>query len=519
MKKTGKKDKRISLLFSVVFIVAPAVVSLLLIAVNALRNGYFSFPGVKWNDEAVYIELAKLYSNHSSPLGYWGFNGNHATVGTGSAWNAAIILPYALFALVFPVGYSFVYFCNMFYLALANFLFLLLVKPTNVQKIKLMLAQITGTAFILYLNTDMSEILRFSLAIVLAGVLYNIYSEKASKTLKYIIAPILIVYMAQVYTFFVFAVPIYVFGVMKKKKVFAKIVASIAAMGVVSVGSYYILHITSSNYNIGKPEQVIGALKSGDYLQAFKNGLYLIYDGLTGIAYLRYSVYSNGIYAFHVLLAIALIVIGLLLFVRRRNKEKERTIGLIVFYSVSVFGFMYATLYTIVPDTFLRGTEIVIIFSLMLMVMVDKKILPWIVIGISAISLSFLPISLKSFEQPERYYTKAEREEWKNLEKNMAEKLEIVDSDDPWDNTILMFTMEPKVICSIPEGFGLNFVMEDYFGTDADYLFFTKHENRREDWVEKDYDAIISEYGDVFESDYAVVFEDDEYICYRRIEQ
>ena len=87
------------------------------------------FPGIVWNDEAVYLKLIQTYSHYPSPLGYFGFDGNHAILGSGPAWNPAILWPYLLPALVFPTGQHFVFFVNLFYLILANVLFYLLAKP------------------------------------------------------------------------------------------------------------------------------------------------------------------------------------------------------------------------------------------------------------------------------------------------------------------------------------------------------------------------------------------------------
>ena len=106
--KNKKKniDKK-SLLFGILFISTPAILSLITMAIMWIVTGNVALPGIKWNDEAAYIKLIETYSRHFSPVGYWGFNGNHALLGTGSAWSPAILLPYIIPAIIFPVGYSF----------------------------------------------------------------------------------------------------------------------------------------------------------------------------------------------------------------------------------------------------------------------------------------------------------------------------------------------------------------------------------------------------------------------------
>lgn len=518
--KTAKKKTEIfnkNTGMSVLFAAAPILASIILMAVKWAAQGYVAFPGMKWNDEAAYIKLIQTYSHFFSPKGYWGFDGNHAILGTGSAWNVAILAPYALIGRIIPVGGSFVYFCNMFYITLANVLFLLLAKPSFVAKIKLILAELSGTVFLLYLNTDMSETFRFALAIVLAGLLYRIFFDECPKWLKYIVAPLFILYTIQVYTFFAFCVPIYVFAIAKKQKLWKRIVFSIAAMGIAACGSYYILHLVSSNYNIAKTERLLEAVKSGNILAAAKSFAGMIKDGLVGIFNLIYTVYSNGIYVFHVMFAVLLTVTGLRLFFGKNSDEKDKAIGMISAYSICIFFFMYMTLYTIVPDTFMRGTEIAVVFALMLMALSSDKWIAWTLIVCNATGLLFLPLNLKNFQGEERYYSKAEREEWKSLEEKFSEVFTLEKKADPWDNTIVMYTMEPRAIAAVPAGFGVNFVLSGRFvGDDAGYLLFTKHTDRRSEWIETSYYQIRIESGEEIDRSYSVIYEDSEYAIYRK---
>ena len=143
-----------------VFVFTPFLLSLIFMLIKWISQGFVALPGIKWNDEAVYIKLIETYSDFFAPKGYWGFDANHAIVGTGSAWSPAILAPYFIPAILFPVGYSFVYICNMVYITLANAAFLKLAKPGFKTTIKLILAEVTSVVFILYLNTNMSEIFR-----------------------------------------------------------------------------------------------------------------------------------------------------------------------------------------------------------------------------------------------------------------------------------------------------------------------------------------------------------------------
>lgn len=519
MKSTSKQSEKSkkNIVLSALFILAPVLVSLVLMIVKWVSQGYVAFPGMKWNDEAAYIKLIQTYSEFFSPKGYWGFDGNHAIVGTGSAWNVAILAPYALIGRIVPVGSSFVYFCNMFYITLANLLLLCLIKPSNMTKIRLMAAEITGTVFILYLNTDMSETFRFALAIMLVALLYKVYFDECPKWLKYIVTPLFIVYTIQVYTFFAFCIPIYVFAITKKMKLWKRLLLSFAAMGVVAGGSYFLLHLVSSNYNIAKTEKLLSAIKSGNIIGTAKSFAGMVKDGLVGIYNLIFTVYSNGIYVFHLMISVIVTVTGLRLFFNKKSEEKDKAIGMISAYSICIFFFMYMTLYTIVPDTFMRGTEIAVVFSLVFMMLTEKGWVAKTLIVCNAIGLLFLPLNLKNFQGEERYYTKEERNEWKELSDNFKNVLTINEEGSRYDNMIMMYTMEPRAIASVPAGLGVNFALSgEYIDCEAGYLLFTKHNERRADWIETDYKAICDSHKEKIDALYEMVYEDSEYVIYKK---
>jgi hypothetical protein len=90
---------------------------------------------------------------------------------------------------------------------------------------------------------------------------------------------------------------------------------------------------------------------------------------------------------------------------------------------------------------------------------------------------------------------------------------------DLWDNTVLMYTMEPKVICAVPTGLAQNYVLEDgLFDEKPGYLLFSKtpDEKKNPEWIEKSYESIYSENKDVLEKNYIVIYETDDYILYRK---
>ena len=531
--KMNEKSKMHINPLAILMIVTPLILAGIVAVYYYLQNGGMSpVPGLKWNDEAAYYQLIKTSVATGQPIGYWGFNGNHAIVGTGSAWSPAIIWPYAIWAYLFPLSKGFVYFVNLFYLTLANVIFYFCVKPDKKQSIKLVFAQATSAVFILYLSVNMSEMFRYAIAIVLAGLLYQILFRESPKFIKYVVTPLVIIGAAQVYVFFAFCVPVYVFGIMKKSKLWQKLLASVGALGVVAFGSYYLLHLISSNYNIHKTEALLNAVKSMDIGGAVMAFLRMMKQGVGEVFGLWTYVYSNPLIPYHVLFSVILVLVSasiVFAFIIKNKKAnmpkgkktlgKDIIISIIVIYSVALFFWMYMTLYSIDPFTFMRGTYIVVIFSMYLMAMMDCKWVYTMLLALQAVSLIFLPVNM-DYYMTGHYMAAEDHQEWDALETAVSDSITVDATLSEWENTVAMYTMEPKAICAMPAGIGVNFIMQDgILPEEAEYLFFSKipASEQSTEWIVRDYGSFCDEFGDILEAEYQVIYDDGEYIIYRKM--
>lgn len=527
---------------AILMIVTPLILAGIVACYYYLRNDGMSWiPGLKWNDEAAYYQLIKTCITTGQPVGYWGFNGNHAIVGTGSAWSPAIIWPYAIWAYIFPLSKGFVYFVNLFYITLANIIFYFCVKPNKEQCLKLILAQAGSAVFIVYLSVNMSEMFRYAIAVVLAGLLYQIFFRESPKIVKYVITPLVIIGAAQVYVFFAFCVPIYIFGIMKHKKLWQKLLVSVGGLGVVAFGSYYLLHLISSNYNIHKTEALLNAIKSMDIGGAVMAFLSMMKQGAGEVFLLWTYLYSNPLIPFHVLFSVVLVLVsvGIIIAFAVKSKKKKASeqvatkkeekkislskdviIAIIIVYSVALFYWMYMTLYSIDPFTFMRGTYIVVIFSMYLLVMMDGRWFSNTLIALQAVSLCFLPVNM-DYYMTGHYMEAEEQAEWSDLEAAVSDVIKVDESRGAWENTVAMYTMEPKAICAMPAGIGVNFIMEDgILPNEAEYLFFSliPAEEQSTEWITRDYETFCQEFGTELELNYDIIFNDGNYIIYQKTE-
>lgn len=509
------------------------------------KTGNMPLPMPQWNDEAAYYELIKTWLGTGASKGYWGFSGGHAILGTGGAWSPAILFPYALWGMMFGWNYSSVAVANVVFLCIVNALVLLILKPDRAGIFRLLLLEVLSSHLWLYMNTIMSEVLRYGLGILLAAMLLRLLFEEEkniSKLFAYVIVPIYILITIQIYIFFAFAIPIYVFAIMKHKKWWKKVVVSFFSMAVVAGGSYYLLHLISSNYNIYKTEMLLETLQKKDVLGAIRTFLWMFKVGVLDLWNCFRSMTGYGMFHWFVafLGIMVMVPLGALLLdcwcgikvkgegATEKNSlkqidttnfwTKDRQICLTIAYSVAIFVFMYITVYSLEAFTFYRGVGIVVLFSLVFATqMMDRK---WYVAGLMcyAIGMLYVPKNMPDFNV-ERYVTTETRKEWDDLAEKLGNAMVLTAEDLRWENTAVLYTMEPKLICSIPAGFGVNFVMySDEIVTDAGYLVFSleEDENLRGDWLEQSYEAIYLQNQELLDNEYFIQYLDEDYVIYKK---
>ena len=533
--------RKLSYIFPAAFLLLPAI---LFGAVTLLQcaGGGLALPMPQWNDEAAYYELVKTWLAAGMPEGYWGFGGGHAIVGTGSAWSPAILLPYAVWGEMFGWTYGSAAAANVVFLCVANAVVLLLCKPDKKGIWYLILLEIFSGHILLYMNTIMSEVLRYALAIVLAAMFYRLLfgEEGEDRIFRWIIVPVYIVAVTQIYIFFAFAVPVYVFAVCRKRKWYWKAIVSFLAMAAEAGGSYYLLHLISSNYNIYKTEILLEALSDRDvfgavrtFLWMFKTGLFDLWNcflSYTGHGMFRWFVPLLGVF---VCLPLIVLCVGGVKYLKSRSGERDafwnrdRQIFLIVCYSVLLFVTMYITVYSLEAFTFYRGVGIVLLFSLVLLSGMERKKWSCLFLALYAAGVLFVPGNWVDFNE-ERYPGAETAESWEKLEEELDRAMplrsegsggELGKEELRWANTAVLYSMEPKLICAMPAGIGVNFAMySDEIVEEAGYLVFSleERENLRPDWLEQSHQDIYEKYGAVLESGYYIQYADDEYIIYKK---
>lgn len=517
-----KKDKvTVTLILAAVLV--PVLQASVLFLVHFLKYGT-GIPYPVWTDEATYCSILKTWAKEGchdffgNALGYYGYNGEHALIGHGSAWNPAVILPYMLFVKIFRYGTSVIWYSNVIFLTLAVLIFILLINPVRKNLIYLIILEMVSGPVVLYLSTDMTEILRYSYAIILAGLIYRLYErEEDNFIIRYIVSPVAILFMMQAYIFFVFIVPVYMWGILRQKKVWVRITGVITGSLVSGGGSYLLLHFISSNYDTYKTDALLKALSAPNFIMAVKQVWWVIEAELDGaLPLLFHGAYGHGLIKWFLIAIITTVAYSIAKCIIYAIKRKRYYTYLISLFCILLFNGAFWTLYSIEVFTLFRSISIVLLFSLYLCIS-DAKKNDVALLMLMAVGMIFVPANEADFSK-DRFLAASEKEINLQLEEELAQVMPVKSDSDAWEATALIYTMEPRVITAMPAGTGINLMFDDRIIEDAGYLFISKRQGNQlnPEWLEQSYSDIYENNKELIDGNYNILWENNSYILYRR---
>ena len=420
-----------------------------------------------WGDEIWWWMQADAMKSYGWPLGYFGYEGNTAPIGTYGPWGFAMIVPYAIFGKLFGWSLYSYFYANVFWLGLANLIFVVLAKPTEKEKVFLLIANAALVLNTCFSVTAMQEVSRTALGIILMSCLYFVHKEKSEKKLflgfKYIILPILICFITQCYLVFVIFFAIYLYEVLKDRcTIWLTMAASVFGTAIMSAVSYKVLMLFVSPY--------IEEYNVTSILGLIKDAIIKFFDMLTGD-----SLFCTVYFWIYLFVCVLLFVKIAFSFLKKKTVEYEDVIAELLLLSTlgGYFAlYTYASVWTIV-----RGLSIALAMAVYLLIKSsDKRIVTAFLIA--AFVSIFSWGELKGVFLEDRFLTEERASYIASMKKELEQCMEKdLEKDTPWDYTIAVYNMpNPDVYLAIPSGFAVNSMFTEIC-TDARYTMVGRDGN------------------------------------------
>ncbi len=459
-----------------------------------------------WNDEVGWWLQVRDVVSYNKPLGYFGYNGTHAAIGTFGPWGVAPLLPYALFGRVFGWKIYSMSLANLVFLSCSLFLFCILTKPNQQQT--LWLGGLYACSYITvgYSVTAMSEGLRYAIGIVLSGIAIWL-RQNVKKTRKaqwhkagiYLLIFVFLFYAVNVYLIFALMAFVYCWLIIYKARPVVRAIVSMSGMIIIAAIAFKLVSDFSAPYTQSTIGTVLMTLREQGLYRAAGVVINGFLENIQTVSWFHIINQDSDILQLYFFEYI-LIIITLLWRVITRLKEKTVPLwdsildGNCMLALVMLLGFLigYCTLYTGSDWTLCRGTNTALMMSFCFLSVDNERIFAnpkdiKINIKKAILIVTFLGmVCIWNYHHAiagERDRASM-RIELIDAEKSFLSKyIKVTEEVPAWDNTIACYGAVDNLYLAIPDGAGMNYMIFNANNELARYVLFKTSEEKSAGWV------------------------------------
>ena len=477
---------------TVLVMLAPLIMALFLTLPRGI-NLFSALP--RWSDESWWFAQYAAVSRFGRPLGYFGYMGTHAGVGTFGPWGMFPVLPAGLLAGVFGWSlHAFVYY-NFFFLAVSSLLFILLTKPSLRGLACLAVTNALALVAVCYCVICMNEIARYGMALVLTGLMVRLIDQpdctKRRFILRCTLIPLLLIFASAFYLVLSVFIPIYLFIMLRRRKtpwrVLVTAAVSVAAVLLIrrmngATACEYIVSASARTRSVSLPLSMriqdfyYGVLANLTYIDPF---------------YLLAHAGEDPELQVHLWLCLtAYTMIGMLtlrIFANAKDPEKsiQRRYDLLGLVLLLAFLGGHLVLYNTDGWTFVRGFYAALYCAMMLSAAAPKEnAQPWRA-GITMCALgafTLITVFTTTFTTYDRFSTPEQDALWNTQRKALEQVLDLDwKAEDPWENTVVLCGTNNDIYFILPYGVGVNSAIEDVINVDAKYVIVGRNYSGEEE--------------------------------------
>lgn len=451
----------------------PVIISSIFLALEKGHQNLFSIMP-SWNDEDFYFNQIKSILKYGQPLGYYGYDGSHATVGNFGAHGWFILIPYVIFCSIFGLHLNSIAIANLIMLMVAVFTYEMLFKPT-IKKAVLFATLIGSPMLVFYVNTCMMEGENYFWAIMSAVLMAHLVWHNGKTKAKAALAVIITMAVLSKVTWAVLIFP-FVLILLKDKQI-KGIVKTVIAGGITLVGGgigYFVYGVFTAPYFKGT--YFIDIYLEQITQQGIVSGLIYIVKQFVGNMLSTFSLYGEGWIEISKDYILAVALVALLYWILYRKKAFSYipifvTTGFVCGILL-LYGANGAAVRNIYPAT-------VFAISYMLASLKTEK-LKHFVYAVAAVFLAgtMLVQAGEGFAK-QRWYSSENEKRYAEIERHMSNIKINEEAETPWDNTLVIsYSSCPDTIYElfVPAGTGINYHMtlpEDMHELQAKYILMS----------------------------------------------
>ena len=440
------------------------------------------------NDEIGWYTQAFAVVEYGKPIGYWGYNGTHAAVGTFGAWGAGSIWFLALFVrflryiLPFP-DFGIYIFNNLMWACTANLVLVLCAKPDLKKLLRFTVVYLLLFVNHTYILWGMSETMRYSMGIILAALTIYLWNRQESRfyhVILYGVAPLVIIAFMMSYIMYALVLPLWLIAVYRNSSVLHKHkILSFGAGPVIflaiTVAVYYANGLMVSPYVLNVLSEVRNAFFRG-FDHGVAKAMYYIELNLNECTLQTLWNNRNVEFGWPSMYLVIYYVVGLYILISflagltvwKKMDAKDREFYGIGAYMMVGFLTAFILLYNTEAYNLIRGINIALIYALFILCMQSRgtSIKRFSAIMLLAVFPFWLFLSRLVIEN---HRVQAESMIYQEV---FAEHIILDEEKNPWENTVALYGAAGYECMSLPVGVGINTMLSRQPNDHARYVLY-----------------------------------------------
>lgn len=405
---------------------------------------------------------AEAIGEYGKPLGYWGYNGGHAKIGTYASWGWAMPMCYGAYAALFDWNYySFVY-ANILFRSIAILIFIVLTKSDNRSILTLILVNVLLIIPNGYLLLSMAESARYALAIIAAGLLWYLFKKPDCHwTIKYLLIPLYLVYISQAYVILSIFFFGYMMVILRDKKWYYNLIVSTISATMFTFISRKVIRLFCSPY-ISSPKPITQIMKEniGRIIYSCQNG----------------EKYYAWFFLAYLVLSIGLIVYFILNFKRMKKDDKILYAAAIII--LLAFSCGHIVIYNnLMTWSAMRGLSVALVIVSFILCLSKKKfgVVLFVLVTLMG-TFCFKELGEKVFFSETKFISEDTSNHLDETREILSDVIIVNEkASSPWENTVAKYlTGDWWIDIALPVGCAVNVSMDGTLITDAKYQIIGK---------------------------------------------
>lgn len=448
----------------------PLLAVVLLCAADGKTVGDLSLQASEWNDELFYYKQVESILEYGFPQGYFGFNESHAQYLSFAAWSPVLVFPWIIWGFLFGWGLMSPIYCNLFFMMLAVFVFVLLTKPGRKQLAVLAVLYLSNLFLSRYILSCMPEALCAGMAVIFLAVCRNYRVKEKGYKLAVLFGLVFLMTLMRPYLLMFILFPAY-YCIRKYKW-------KGAVFPVLTVAASFAAYVLINKY---LSAEYFAPLFKTEWLFVFRReGLkagivYNIKEILHQAASLWRMLKEGVLYGLPAgVLFLQFLLVTVILGIQSLAERKKKESG-----SAHIFLFLYCVMMlvaVIVMYKLTEGSRHLVTFITMAVFavgMMETKYYKKAAVTAAVFFLLYqrMPVSPYFYQLP--YKTEQKAEEYRYWEEVFTSRLSLNQENVPNFDNVVIWTLDDiigedkrltewQMLYALPEGFGISCCKQDY---------------------------------------------------------